>query len=81
MCKKIPLTILDNYLPTVNKTINKRKTSILTKSFNIKFKGNFNNATTTTFVNNIKYENNKMKSLLNKNFYENIDDKYLKKLL
>ena len=82
MCKKIPLTILDNYLPPVNKTLNKRKTSILTKSFNIKFKGNFNSATTTTtFVNNIKYENNKIKSLLNKNFYENIDDKYLKKLL
>ena len=75
--KNNSLPIIDNFLTPVKKTFNKRNTSVIGQNSNFSI-GNFKN---TTLVNNIHYENCKLNLLLNKNFYENINEIYLKKLL
>ena len=84
VCKKDPIK-LDEDLNTnksmhVNKNFQKRKTSILEKLKinNIRTSSNIENLTN---VNNIHFENIPFKNFINKNFFENINENNLKKLL
>ena len=79
-CQKIPLFDLEEIAPPPMKTFKKRNTSIYTTSKNF---GNrqINLASTFVTISGINYENDLINKFINANFYENLNENNLKKLL